>query len=170
MKAIISGLGALGFLGWSLAGGSGGPDVTRLVERPPLLVYDEIARLFPATSTSSQGTASDGSYHELKIDVRRSLDQALEYRFTLDGREVLAMTLDFEAAEGGRATRITGELEMEQDLVRFAAAQSGGEAKHVPDFAVDYAMKEMVDTMADAMEADKPLTRDMLFPLLNVSR
>ncbi len=170
MKAIISGLGALAFLGWTLTGGSGGADVTRVVEKPTQLVYTEMERLFPRSSTANEGVARDGSHHKIEVKVRRSLDESIDYKIELDGKEVLAMNLAFAPEEGGLATRVTGELEVEQELLRFAAAQGGGEAKHMPGFAVDYAMKDMVERMSVALQEGRPLRRDMLFPLLNMSR
>ena len=168
MKSVISGLAMLGFLGWTLTGRGGAADADRLVEKPPQLVYGEFARLFPLHSSSSEGAARDGSYRKIEVEVRRTLDSAIDYRFILDGQPVMTMALAFAPEEGGRATRVTGDLEVEQALLRFAAQQSGGEAKHMPGFAVDYAMDAMVDEMADAIEAGQPVTRDMLFPLLNV--
>ncbi len=79
------------------------------------------------------------------------------------------MSLRFEGVAGGASTRATGDLHVKQALVRFAAAQNGSEARHLPDFAVDLTMANMVDQMADAPEGGQPLGKSMLFPLLRLS-
>ena len=167
MKAIISGLAMMIFLGWMVSGS--GEDVSRVVRKPPETVYHEMAGLFPRTSKTVEGAARDGRHRKLEIRVRRALDSEIDFSMALDGAQVLAMNLAFAPRDGGRATHVTGEMSLDQELVRFAAAQSGGSPQHVPDFAVDYAMKEMVETMAAAIEAGEPLRRDMLFPFLNVA-
>lgn len=166
MKAVISGIAALGLLGWYVSGGGEGPDASREIARPPARVFSEVSALMPPVSSSSSGLGADGRQHSLALDLRKSHDRSIDYRIMLDGEEVLAMHLSFESIDQGRGTRLSGDLEVDQALVDFAAAQGGTEPKPMPAFAVDWAMDQMVDTIADALENGRPLSREMLFPLL----
>ena len=169
MKLIVSGLATMGGLFWYLSGGAGGPDATREVSRPPALVYSEFAALFPSGTIERSGTSRDGRHRSFTVAVKEAPDSSIDYRMTLDGAEVLKMSLQFKEARSGASTEVTGDLDVEQALVRFAASQEGSEAKHLPDFAVNLAMDKMVDQMADALEEGQPLSKDMLFPLLRLS-
>jgi hypothetical protein len=169
MKAIISGLAAMGLLGWFVTGGSGGPDASREVEKPVALVYSEMARLLPTGTREIQGMGRDGRHRRIVIDVKKSHDRAIDYRIKLDDVEVLTMALAFESTEDGAGTLVKGDLDVDPRLVHFAASQNGTEAKAMPGFAVDYAMSDMVEKMAKALEEGRPLTREMLFPLVNVA-
>ena len=166
MKAIISGISAVGLLGWYVTGAGGGADVTREIAKPPAVVYAELGTLFPARATSVSGQAGDGSHRTLAVKTEKSLERSIKHRILLDGEEVLAMDLQLDAIEGGAATRITGELEVQQALVKFAAAQNGTQSKNLAGFAADWGMKSMVDALAEAIEEGRPLTQDMLFPLM----
>jgi hypothetical protein len=168
MKMILSGVAMLGGLYWYLNGGAGGPDASRTIAKPPAHVYSEFSPLFPADDGENQGTGRDGRHHVIKIDVDKALDQSIDFRIGLDGAEVLTMRLAFEETEAG-GTRISGDLDVQQALVRFAASQDGGEARHLPGFAVNIAMADMIETMAKAIEEGRPVTKDMLFPLLRLS-
>ena len=166
MKAIISGISAVGLLGWYVTGAGGGADVTREIAKPPALVYAELGTLFPARATSVMGQASDGSHRTLAVNTDKSFERSIKHRIVLDGEQVLIMDLQLEPVDGGKSTRITGELEVKQALVKFAASQNSTQAKNLAGFAVDWGMKSMVDTIATAIEEDRPLTQDMLFPLM----
>ena len=159
----------MGGLFWYLSGGAGGPDASREVSKPPALVYSEMAALFPSGTLERSGIGRDGMNHSLKVTVKKLPDSSIDYSMVLDGAEVLKMSLRFEGLASGSSTRVTGDLDVEQALVRFAAAQNGSEARHLPDFAVNLAMDDMIDQMADALEGGQPLTKNMLFPLLNLS-
>ena len=169
MKLIVSGLATMGGLFWYLNGGTGGPDASREISKPPALVYSEMAALFPSGAIENSGIGRDGTHHSLKVEVRKLPDSSIDYSMRLDGAEVLKMSLKFEGLASAASTRVTGDLDVEQALVRFAAAQNGSEARHLPDFAVKLAMDNMVDQMADALEGGQPLSKAMLFPLLNLS-
>lgn len=156
----------MGLLGWYVTGAGGGADVTREIARPPAVVYAELGTLFPARSTSSTGLAGDGSHRTLAVNTRKSHDRSISHQILLDGEEVLLMDLRLEPIDGGAATLITGELEVQQALVKFAAAQNGTQAKNLAGFAVDWGMSSMVGKMADAIEKGQPLTEEMLFPLM----
>lgn len=164
---IVSSLGALAALGYVVTGGGGGPDVERRVARPLAVVYAGYERLFDAGRSSAAGIGASGRHHTLDIAVTKQPERAIDYLITLDGKQVLAMTLTFSGA--GEETEVTGDLDVEQALVRFAAAQGGGRATHLPDFAADYALREMIGKIAVAIEQDRPADRDMLFPLLRRS-
>ena len=169
MKLILSGLATMGGLFWYLNGGAGGPDASREISKPTALVYSEMAALFPSGTIERSGIGRDGTHRSLKVVVKKLPDSSINYSMMLDGAEVLKMSLSFEGSAGGASTRVTGDLDVEQALVRFAATQNGSEARHLPEFAVDLAMDKMVDQMADALEGGQPLTKTMLFPLMNLS-
>ena len=169
MKLIRSGLATMSGLYWYLSGGAGGPDASREISKPPALVYSEIAALFPSGTVERSGIGRDGAHRSLVVAVKKLPDTSIDYRMMLDGAEVLKMNLTFEELASGASTRVTGDLDVEQALVRFAAAQNGTEARHLPDFAVNIAMDAMVDEMADAVEGGRSPSKSMLFPLLRLS-
>ena len=169
MKLILSGIAAMAGLVWYLGGGGGGPDASREVAKPPAFVYSEMASLFPAGTTHLNGTGRDGLQRDILVEVEKSPDRWIKYRMMLDGAEVMTMDLHFEHLGAVMTTRVTGNLDVEQSLVRFAASQDGSEARHLPDFAVNIAMDQMVSEMADAIEQGRPLSKNMLFPLMRLS-
>ena len=166
MKLILSGLTTLGGLAWYLSGGMGGPDASRSIARPPEAVYSEIGMLFPAGTIERSGISRSGAHQTFSVKVVKDYNRSIDYLMSLDGAEVMKMSLRFEPAENGAATSVTGDLDVKQALVRFAASQNGTEPRHLPDFAVNIAMDKMVEEFGTAIEEGRPLSKTMLFPLM----
>ena len=165
IRAILSGAAAMVSL--YLIVGSYGTDVERVVKRPLPEVYTSVENLFLGRSGTVTIT-DEGKPKRVDVLVDRVPEKSIRYRVDLEGKPVLDMNIAFAAAGNGAATELSGEMSMEQDFVRIVSGGDPEKSRHIAGFAVDHQFAQMIGQIGDAIEADQPLNRGMVFGGIDV--
>jgi hypothetical protein len=156
MKTFFIGVAGLG-VGGAAWYGMDSPDFDRTINRSPTAVYSAFATL------SNEGTVRAPSDNELgrEVAIRTSKERgkSLRYEILIDDRPVLTADLTFEpAGEGGTATRMTAELDIDAMEIGSAFETEAGIAlSMVPDSYIDAQFAHFMDELADDVEAGRTL-------------
>ena len=156
MKGMLFAVAGLG-VGGAAWFGMDGPDFDRMVERRPIEVYAAFSRLAPeGTVTQPRSDALD---RQVSLRVAKTHGESLTYEILFDDRPVVTAELTFAAAgEGGRQTRMTAELELDEYELGSAFETDGGVALSlVPEGLIDMQFANFMDDMARDVEAGRPL-------------
>lgn len=159
MLLTVAGLG-VGGAAWF---GMDGPDFDRVVDRRPIEVYAAFSRLAPeGTVTQPRSDALD---RQVSLRVAKTLGETLSYEILFDDRPVVTAELAFApAGEGGRQTRVTAELEIDEyELGSAFETEAGVALSLVPDSFIDMQFANFMGDMVRDVEAGRPL------PPLNLS-
>jgi hypothetical protein len=155
MKNILFGMAGLGVGGAALIG-MDSPDFDRTINRPPSAVYAAFSAL-AAEGTRSE-TAADGSGRTATIRVDKTRGESIHYEILLDDRPVVTADLAFAAAEDGRATRMTAELDIDAyELGSAFETEAGVALSLIPDSFIDRQFASALDDMVKDIEAGRPL-------------
>lgn len=153
MLLTVAGLG-VGGAAWF---GMDGPDFDRVVERRPIEVYAAFSRLAPeGTVTEPRSDAID---RQVSLRVAKTHGESLTYEILFDNRPVVTAELAFApAGEGGRQTRMTAELEIDEyELGSAFETEAGVALSLVPETLIDMQFANFMDDMVRDVEADRPL-------------
>lgn len=118
MKAMILGGVAVACVS-TVAIRSSGHDYDGMISRQPAEVRSKLAETLNPANSGYSVKDTYGSAGDLRIDL--SDPNAIHARLFIDGKQASAVTLHFELAEGGQATHVTGDLDIDPE--RLAAAQ-----------------------------------------------
>ena len=155
MKNFIISVAAMG-IGGAAWFGTDSPDFDRTIDRPPAAVYAAFAALPERTVTRA---APDGSEHVFSVRTAKVEGESIDYEVLLDGRPVITAEFDFApAGEGGNATRMTAEFDI--DAVEIGAAfetEAGVALALVPDAYFDRQFAAVMEDFAKDIEAGRPL-------------
>ena len=155
MKNILFGVASIGvggaaWMGWD------SPDFDRTISRPPAAVYAAFSAL--AAEGSRSESAGDGSGRTATIRVEKTRGESIHYEILLDDRPVVTADLAFAAAEEGRATRMTAELDIDAyELGSAFETQAGVALSLIPDSFIDRQFASFLDDMVKDVEAGRPL-------------
>lgn len=156
MRTLLCSCAALGAGGWAMVGA--GPDFERTVKRSPEAVYAAFSSVAPATVETTPRTAETP---ELVARIEKQENRQIHFKLEAEGNEVVSVTLDFEPVEGGTATRITAELDMDQSQLQTLAAYGAAKDQmipgNVPEPMIDMAFAHFMAEMVDDVEAGRPL-------------
>jgi hypothetical protein len=143
----------LGVGGWAAMGAdSPAPDFDKVVPRPPAEVYEAFASASPELEVTHP---AEGDLPSVTIRVEREAGESLSYRVLFGETEAVSATIEFEPAGNGDSTRVTADLEVDQDEIRSFARRAGGDTAGVPripnalfDIAFRRQMNELTDRVA----------------------
>lgn len=156
MKGALLVLGGLG-VGGAAWFGMDSPDFDRVVDRRPIEVYAAFSRLAPeGTVTEPRSDAID---KQVSLRVVKQRGESLTYEILFDDRPVVTAELGFApAGEGGRQTRMTAELEIDEyELGSAFENESGVALSLIPEALIDMQFANFMDDMVRDVEAGRPL-------------
>ena len=154
MKTLIGAVAALG-LGGAYYFGSDSPDFERVIDRPPMAVYAAFSRAAQSGPVTARG--QNGFAGRTVARVRKERGELIHYELLNEDQEVV-MTADLNfapAGEGGRATRMTAELDIDTDALRADSGSTAAMA--VTETIIDYAFASMMDDLAGDVEKGRSL-------------
>lgn len=157
MRALIAGCMCAGGAGfWALGGG--GADAEAMVNKPPKAVYAAVADAFAYAETSQDIPGADGSNVTFQVLVEREPGERIETTLLVGGEEAGRVEFTFAAEEGGAATKMTGDIDVDEAVLQKHFHDGPNEdVANIPDFAFDLAMKAALRDMADKIENGVPL-------------
>lgn len=155
MRTIMFGMAACATGGAAWWAGSPGPDFDRVIDRPPINVYAAFSTL------GNEGTVTEPASSDMPKMTRRItkvMGETLKLELLLDDRVVMEAELNFSPGPDGRGTRLTGEFDVNASAVGSAFETPAGVALSlVPDSYFDNQFAQLMDEMADDVEAGRPL-------------
>lgn len=155
MRTLLCSCAAVGAGGWVVAGNGAAPDFDRTLPKSATSVYaafSELAAAGEVTSPPKPGVPS------VTIRVRKAEGREIDYEVLVDGGAAVTVSLDFEPVENGAATRVTGELDINQvriaQLARIAEGAGGDGSVPIavasmPASLYDYAFGQWMESMTD---------------------
>lgn len=159
MRIMLTSTAVLGVGGWAAMGlDTSAPDFDKVVARPPAEVYEAFASASPELEVTHPG---EGDMTSVTIRVEREAGESLSYRVLFGETEAVSATIEFEAAGNGDSTRVTGELEIDQDEIRSFARRAGGDTTHIPripNALFDLAFRQQMDELTDRVARGEPLS------------
>ena len=156
MKSVLFCMAGLGVGGAAWFGMNDRPDFDRIVKRPPAQVYAAFSAL--AREGTVAAPARDGA-PGAKFKVTKVTGELISYEISFDDRPVVNADLHFEAAgEGGRETRMTAELELDEfELGSAFTTEAGMALSMVPERLIDMQFANFMEDMVRDVEAGRPL-------------
>lgn len=167
MKTLIAAVAALG-VGGAIYFGGDSPDFERVIDRPHMSVYaafSHAAQEGPITARGSNGFAG-----RTVARIRKERGELIHYELLNEDNQAV-MTADLRFApegEGGRATRMTAELDI--DTEALGANDSGSSAVvALTESFIDYQFAALMEELAGDVEKGRtlrplPLTQLMSSP------
>jgi hypothetical protein len=157
MRALLIGC-ALAF--GSLLGGCslGGHDAEQVVHKDPATVYAALDSAFSDLATQGNGGLAGERGQETSIE--RDPGKSLALNVKIDGKQALQMRFGFEPEKDGTETRLTGDIKVDQAVLRESARKHGGDAAMpaVPGFALNFAMQKIVTEIGGMIERGESLS------------
>lgn len=158
MRGLIAGCACAGGAGLWALGGVGGADAEVTVHKSPQAVYAAVSEAFDHLEISEVIPADDGSSVALQVTVERDPGESLSSVVTVDGEEAARVEFTVSPADGGTATRLTGDIDVEQAVLQKHLADGPNQdVTKIPEFAFDLAMKSALKDMAEKIEAGMPI-------------
>lgn len=155
MRSIVFGMAACATGGAAWWAGSPGPDFDRVIDKPPINVYAAFSALGNEGSITEPG---DGDMPRMTRRITKVLGESLKLELLVDDRVVMEAELNFAPGPDGRGTRLTGEFDVNASAVGTAFETEAGVALSlVPDSYFDNQFAQLMDEMADDVEAGRPL-------------
>lgn len=156
LKTLMFGFAAVGVGGAALTGGGfgGGHDAERVIARPPDQVYAAIASM---AEEGVRETEAGSDSAPLTLEVRKKYGKAVHYVLRLEDKEVASFDLLVSAEQGGEATRVGADIELDQAALRKLAGADGEHFPVVPDSLLNIGLSKMLGEMASDIEAGRPL-------------
>jgi hypothetical protein len=156
MKNFVLSLAGIG-VGGAAWYGIDSPDFDRTINRPPAAVYAAFSEL------SEEGTFAAPTDEDLdrSVQVRtvKAQGETISYEILVDNRPVVTAELNFApAGEGGNATRMTAEFDIDAfELGSAFETEAGVALSMVPDAYFDRQFAAFMSDLADDIEAGRPL-------------
>lgn len=157
IKTMLFGLAAAGVGGAALTGGSigGGPDAEQRVARSPAAVYAAISSI---TEEGVRERAAEAGAPAMVFAVTKEPGKAVHYLLTIDGKVAGSVDLAVAPEEGGAASRLSAEIELDQAALKTLIDSAGpNDFFAMPDALINAAAGQALAEMARKIEADLPL-------------
>jgi hypothetical protein len=134
-------------------------DAEQVVHKDPAVVYAAFDSAFgDAVEQGNSGSAAeDGQVSTIERVPNKSLD----LKVMMDGRQAISMRFGFEPINGGAETRLTGDIDVDQDLLRASLRKKHGSdaaLPNIPDFAFKMLMQKLLSEAANDIEHGEPLS------------
>ncbi|HEX6740904.1 MAG TPA: hypothetical protein VF079_03805 [Sphingomicrobium sp.] len=135
----------------------GGHDAEQIVRKDPSTVYSAIDGAF--SEIADQGNNGRAAEHGQVTTIERVANKSLDLTVTIEGKQAMHMRFGVEPEKGGAETRLTGDWEIDQKVLRDAVRKEGGDVAMptLPNFVLDAAMKKLLSEMGEKIEAGEPL-------------
>jgi hypothetical protein len=143
--------------GYAVTGAA--PDFDRTINRSPEAVYAAFSAVAPEVRETTPRTADTP---ELIASIEKEPNREIRLEVLADGDEVVGITVNFEPAKDGAATRITAELDIDQRQMRSLHALAAGQGSmlppgNVPEAVIDMAFNHLMQEMVSDVEAGRAL-------------
>lgn len=142
----------------ALVAGCSRHDAEQVVHKDPATVYAAVDSAFSEiTDMGNSGLAAENGQ---ETSIERVPNKSLDLKVIIEGKQAIYMHFGFEPQKGGTETRMTGDWDIDQQVLRDAIRKQGGSEAAMPDipsFALNLAMKKLLGEMARKIEAGLPL-------------
>lgn len=139
--------------------GFAGHDADQIVHKDPAAVYAALDSAFSdAVSEGNSGAAAESGQ---VTTIDKVPGKSLDLKVAIEGKQAVSIRFGVEPANGGAETRLTGDIDVDQAVLRESIRKHGnGEnlPPAIPSFAFDLAMKKIVAEVAQKIEAGEPLS------------
>ncbi|HKX91852.1 MAG TPA: hypothetical protein VJM15_05430 [Sphingomicrobium sp.] len=159
MRTIV--IGSMCGIAAVMLGGCGlgaGHDADQIVKKDPETVYAALDSAFSdAVADGNHGAAAE---HGQVTTIDRDPGKSLDLKVMIEGKQAVRMRFGVEPANGGADTRLTGDIDVDQAVLRESIREQGGDDAKlpaIPSFAFDMAMKKVVAEIGKKIEAGEPL-------------
>ena len=156
MRALLIGCAlALG----SLLGGCSRHDAEQIVRKDPATVYAALDTAF--SDIASQGNLGLAGERGQETTVERDPGKSLTLKVKIEGKQALQMRFGVAPEKDGTETRLTGDLDVDQAVLRESARKHGGgdsAMPAVPGFALNFAMQKIVTEIGEMIERGESLS------------
>ena len=141
----------------ALGGCSVGHGGEQIVHKDPATVYSAVETAFSAMADNGNNgsAAAKGQVATLEKVENKSLD----LKIAIDGKQAMRLQFGFEPANGGKETKLTGDWDIDQGVIRDSIRKQGGDAAvpMLPQFALDLAMQKLLTEIATKIDNGEPL-------------
>lgn len=161
MKGAIFGVMGVAGIGAAVAGGGGGGpnDFIGVVSKPPSVVYAAFDAMGPVGEQSELVPNPSGKIAKLTKRVVKIPNEQVKFEILFNDEALL--TADMQMSAEGSGTRLAGELDINDTLLRRIVEESGAEFPVPPfafqDFLIDQVFAAAMTGMVEQIEAGKPL-------------
>lgn len=156
MRSMLFGMAACATGGAAWWAGSPGPDFDRVIDRPPMSVYAAFSALGPEGTITEPGGKGTP---RMTRRISKVSGESIRLELLLDDRTVMEAELDFAPGPGGHGTRLTAEFDVNAYAIGSQFQTEAGLALSlVPDSYLDNQFAQLMDDMADDVEAGRPLS------------
>jgi hypothetical protein len=133
----------------------GGHDYDGIILQRPEAVEEALAGTLDPANSGYSIKEMYGEAGELQID--RSEPYAIRARFLLDGKQASAVALHFEPVNGGMATRVTGDLEIDPDMLAAGQRKMGNQndIDQTPVYLYRQGFRETLQNLAGQLDDDQ---------------
>jgi hypothetical protein len=133
-------------------------DAEQIVHKDPAAVYAAFDSAFSdAVDAGNSGSAAENGQTST---IEREPNKSLELKAMMDGKQAIRMRFGFEPVNGGAETRLTGDIEVDQDTLRAGMRKRSGEdvaLPNIPSFAFKMVMQKLLTEAANHIEHGEPL-------------
>lgn len=149
-KMMLFAVAAAGVGGAALTSGGAGGLVEHKIARPPIEVYSALSAM--AQEGVQVRPAELGP--PMTFEVRKERGKAIRYVLKLDGKVAGSVDLNVLPDEGGAASRLSGDVELDRKVL---ATLGPSHLDSMPDPLLDLALAGMLAEMVPQIEAGTPL-------------
>jgi hypothetical protein len=156
MKAVIFG-GLAVALAAAMYLRPAGHDYDGIILQRPDAVQAALAETLDPANSGYSLKEMYGEAGELQID--RSDPYAIHARFLLDGKQASAVILHFEPANGGMATHVTGDLDIDPAMLAAGQRRMGNQndIDQTPVYLYRRGFRETLQNLAGQLDDDQKI-------------
>jgi hypothetical protein len=151
-------IGALAAMVSAIAGCHPAHDASKVVKGDPSIVYAGFADAFSENAFGGASQYSELWHGGLQTDVERTSDSVLDVLTKFDGHTAVTAHLVFTPADGGKATLVEGDIDVDQAVVRKAFDGTPNERLGTaPKMAFAQGLQMLMTRYASHIETGTPL-------------
>jgi hypothetical protein len=155
MRGVLFGLAAMGAGGAALTHGYlGGSDYERDIAKSPTAVYSAFSQVADAGEVNTQG---DKPGDTITSRVRKVEGRQLVFEALMNGKSIIRMEFDFASKNGGSATHMTADLDLDKSAFAQLDPALGETMGRIPDAIINLAFAHWMEHNVKEIEAGRPL-------------
>jgi hypothetical protein len=133
-------------------------DAVQLVHKDPATVYAALDESFSAAVDA--GNSGIAAQRGQTTTIERVPGKSLDLKVVIEGKQALRLTFGIEPENGGSDTRLSADIDVDQEVLRASIRKTAGgdvAMPTMPSFAFDLAMQKMLKGIAAKLERGEPL-------------
>jgi hypothetical protein len=142
----------------AISGCGGGHDASQLVKEPPAAVYAAFEAAFSANSLNGAQQFADQWNGAMQTEVEKTPDSKLDVITKFDGQMATEAHFTFTPQDGGRATLVEADVNVDQQVMHKALAGTAHQQLgNLPTAAFAIGMQKLMSKYASRIESGMPL-------------